>query len=35
MLPNLATKAAAISDYLAGKDGNFKIASEYGISLFT
>lgn len=30
-----ATKAAAISDYLAGKGGYFKIANEYGISPFT
>ena len=30
-----ATKAAAISDYLAGKGGYFKIASEYGISPIT
>lgn len=30
-----ATKAAAISDYMAGKGGYFQIASEYGISPFT
>lgn len=30
-----ATKAAAISDYLAGKGGYFQIANEYGISPFT
>ena len=30
-----ATKAAAISDYLAGKGGYFKIASKYGISPIT
>lgn len=35
MLPSPATKAAAISDYLAGKGGYFKIANEYGISPFT
>lgn len=29
------TKAAAISDYLAGKGGYFQIANEYGISPFT
>ena len=27
-----ATKAAAISDYLAGKGGYFQIALEYGIN---
>ena len=30
-----ATKAAAISDYLAGKGGYFQIALEYGISPYT
>ncbi len=30
-----ATKAAAISDYMAGKGGYFQIANEYGISPFT
>lgn len=35
MLPSPATKAAAISDYLAGKGGYFQIANEYGISPFT
>ena len=35
MLPSPATKTAAISDYLAGKGGYFKIANEYGISPFT
>ena len=30
-----ATKAAAISDYMAGKGGYFQSASEYGISPFT
>ena len=35
MLTSPATKAAAISDYLAGKGGYFKIASEYGISPIT
>ena len=30
-----ATKAAAISDYMAGKGGYFQIAGEYGISPFT
>ena len=32
---NPATKAAAISDYLAGKGGYFQIALEYGISPYT
>lgn len=35
MLPSPATKTAAISDYLAGKDGYFQIGNEYGISPFT
>ncbi|MCR4735459.1 MAG: transposase [Treponema sp.] len=35
MLPSPAQEAAAISDYLAGKGGYFKIASEYGISPIT
>ena len=35
MLPSPAAKAAAISDYLAGKGGYFQIAREYGISPFT
>ena len=30
-----ATKAAAISDYLAGKGGYFQIALEYGINPYT
>lgn len=35
MTPSPATKAAAISDYLAGKGGYFQIALEYGISPYT
>ena len=30
-----ATKAAAISDYLAGKGGYFQISLEYGINPYT
>lgn len=35
MTQSPATKAAAISDYLAGKGGYFQIALEYGISPYT
>jgi len=35
MTQSPATKAAAISDYLAGKGGYFQIALEYGISPIT
>ena len=35
MTQSPATKAATISDYLAGKGGYFQIALEYGISPYT
>ena len=35
MLTSPATKAAAISDYLAGKGGYFQITNEYRICPFT